>query len=136
MAAQLNRQKHMPIRTGYDNNRRLFCKEKHTSKVYNTRSLRDNRSSPTKFDPMAQSKIKQESRLQELILRAKDLNIQVRAEKLLREAGYRARSGSCRVNGKEIILIDRATPIGDQIDFLAGELAERQSRQEENTKQA
>ena len=89
-----------------------------------------------KFDPMAQSKIKQESRLQELILRAKDLNIQVRAEKLLREAGYRARSGSCRVNGKEIILIDRATPIGDQIEFLASELAERQSRHEESGKRA
>jgi len=85
---------------------------------------------------MAQSKIKQESRLQELILSAKELNVQVRTEKLLREAGYRAKSGSCRVNGQEIILIDRATPIGDQIEFLADELAERQSRQEETGKPA
>lgn len=85
---------------------------------------------------MAQSKTKQESRLQELILSAKELNVQVRTEKLLREAGYRAKSGSCRVNGQEIILIDRATPIGDQIEFLAGELAERQSRQEQTGKPA
>jgi hypothetical protein len=85
---------------------------------------------------MAQSKTKQESRLQELILSAKQLNVQVRTEKLLREAGYRAKSGSCRVNGQEIILIDRATPIGDQIEFLASELAERQSRQIDTGKPA
>lgn len=85
---------------------------------------------------MAQSKTKQESRLQALILKAKDFNVQVRAEKLLREAGYRARSGSCRVKGKEIILIDRATPIDDQIEFLAGELAERQKREESDSTRA
>ena len=73
---------------------------------------------------MAQGKTRQESRLQELILKAKELNIQVRAEKLLREAGYRARSGSCRLNGQDIILLDRTAPIGDQIEFLAAELAE------------
>jgi hypothetical protein len=85
---------------------------------------------------MAQSKTKQESRLQDLILSAKELNVQVRTERLLRVAGYRAKSGSCRVNGQEIILIDRATSIGDQIEFLASELAERRSRQEETGKPA
>jgi hypothetical protein len=79
---------------------------------------------------MAQSKTRQESRFQELILRAKELNIQVRAEKLLREAGYRTRSGSCRVKGKELILVDRNAPIGDQIEFLAAEIAERQRRRD------
>jgi len=76
---------------------------------------------------MAQPKNKQESRLQALILSAKELNIQVRTEKLLREAGYRIKSGSCRVKGQQLILIDRNASIGDQIDFLASELAERKN---------
>jgi len=79
---------------------------------------------------MSQPKNKQESRLQQLILSAKELNIQVRTEKLLREAGYRARSGHCRVRGREVILIDRDTPIGDQIEFLASELIARQKARE------
>ena len=80
---------------------------------------------------MAQSKNKQETRLQELILSAKRLNIQVRTEKLLREAGYRPKSGRCRINGHELILIDRDARVSDQIEFLAGELADRQTGQEQ-----
>ena len=79
---------------------------------------------------MAQPKNKQEARLQELILSAKRLNIHVRTEKLLREAGYRAKSGSCRVRGQDLILIDRDARLGDQIEFLAGELAERRGDDE------
>ena len=75
---------------------------------------------------MAQAKQKYESRLNELIEAAKALNIEVRTEKLLREVGYRARSGRCRLNGKELILVDRDAAITDQIDFLSTELAERQ----------
>ncbi|HVO94783.1 MAG TPA: hypothetical protein VMT22_18170 [Terriglobales bacterium] len=85
---------------------------------------------------MAHPKNKQESRLQELILSAKELNIQVRTEKLLREAGYRIKSGSCRVKGQDLILIDRNAPISDQIDFLAGELAERQGAKTSNAEAA
>jgi hypothetical protein len=70
---------------------------------------------------------KHESRLSELIGEARQMNIEVRTEKLLREVGYRARSGRCRVNGQEVILIDRDTPITDQIDFLSAELAPRRS---------
>lgn len=81
---------------------------------------------------MAQSKKKQETRLQELILSAKRLNIQVRTEKLLREAGYRPKSGSCRVKGQELILIDRDARMSDQIEFLASELAERPTSQEQS----
>lgn len=73
---------------------------------------------------------KQESVLQDLILTAKGMNIQVRTEKLLREAGYRARSGRCRVRGQEVILIDRDARIADQIEFLAAALAEHQSQRE------
>jgi hypothetical protein len=75
---------------------------------------------------MAQAKQKYQSRLNELIEAAKALNIEVRMEKLLREVGYRARSGRCRLNGRELILIDRDAPISDQIDFLSAELVQRQ----------
>lgn len=72
---------------------------------------------------MAQAKNKQELKLQQLIEAAKKLNLEVRAEKLMREAGYRVHSGRCRVNDQELILIDRDLPIGEQIEFLAAELA-------------
>lgn len=71
---------------------------------------------------MAPGKNKNESLLQELISRAKTLNINVRTEKLLREVGYRARSGRCRLKGQELIIIDRDAPLGDQVDFLVSEL--------------
>ena len=76
---------------------------------------------------MAQNKHKNQSRLQELIGAAKQLNIEVRTEKLLRDVGYRVHSGRCNLNGQELILIDRDAPIGDQVDFLSAELAQRQS---------
>lgn len=72
-------------------------------------------------------KNKHEARLHELIDAAKRMNIEVRTEKLLREVGYRARSGRCRVNGREVILIDRDAPISDQIEFLSAALAESQT---------
>jgi hypothetical protein len=71
---------------------------------------------------MAQVKHKQQLRLQELIGAAKQMNIEVRTEKLLREVGYKPRSGRCRINGQEMILIDRDAPLSEQIDFLAAEL--------------
>ena len=76
---------------------------------------------------MVQTKQKQETRLNELIGAAKLMNIEVRTEKLLREVGYRARSGRCRVRGKDLILIDRDASISDQIDFLSTELAQGQN---------
>jgi len=85
---------------------------------------------------MAQSKNRQEARLQDLIVSAKRMNLAVRTEKLLREAGYRAHSGRCRINGQDVILIDRDTPIADQIEFLANELTERQKRIAETTESA
>ena len=76
---------------------------------------------------MARSKQNNEARLQELIAVAKQKNIEVRTEKLLREVGYRARSGRCRVMGQDVILLDRDAPVGDQIDFLASALADENS---------
>lgn len=76
---------------------------------------------------MAQSRNKHEARLHQLIGAAKEMNIEVRTEKLLREVGYRARSGRCRVYGRDLILIDRDASISDQVDFLSAELAATQS---------
>jgi hypothetical protein len=77
---------------------------------------------------MQRPKNRQEARLQDLIVSAKQLNIQVRTEKLLREVGYRAHSGRCRVKGQELIVIDRDIPLVEQIEFLANELAQRRDQ--------
>jgi hypothetical protein len=129
-ASEVYRRVNAPLRQirttpmAYDNKEARFCKEKILRMVYKDRSFVDNR-------VVAPSKNKQEARLQELILSAKRRNIHVRTEKLLREAGYRAKSGSCRVKGQDVILIDRDARIGDQIDFLASELAELENDKEE-----
>jgi len=74
---------------------------------------------------MARSKQNNEARLQELLGAAKQMNIEVRTEKLFREVGYRVHSGRCRVKGQDLIIIDRNARIDDQIDFLVSELAQR-----------
>ncbi len=71
---------------------------------------------------MAQEKNKHEALLQELIAKAKQRNIEVRTEKLIREVGYHARSGRCRLKEHELIILDRDAPIRDHVDFLAEEL--------------
>jgi hypothetical protein len=63
--------------------------------------------------------------MRELIGTAQQMNIEVRTEKLLREVGYKPRSGRCRVNGQEVILIDRDVPISEQIEYLASELTSK-----------
>jgi hypothetical protein len=73
---------------------------------------------------MANAKNRQEAKLEALIRAARERNIEVRMEKLLREVGYRVHSGRCRINGREVILIDRDASIGDQIEFLAHALAD------------
>jgi hypothetical protein len=100
----------------------FFCKQKIRRPIYNDRSLRD---TWLTFEVcgMAQSKNKNEARLQELIATARTMNLEVRTEKLLREAGYRAHSGRCRVKDQELIVIDRDASIAEQIEFLSGELA-------------
>jgi hypothetical protein len=61
--------------------------------------------------------------LEELKGLATRLGFDVRQEKLLREVGYRVRSGSCRVRDTRVILLDRALPNSAQIDILVEELA-------------
>ena len=68
---------------------------------------------------------RQQAVLDELKQLAEQLGIEVREERLLREVGYRVRSGSCRVHEKNLILLDRGLPLEAQIEILVGELAER-----------
>jgi hypothetical protein len=78
---------------------------------------------------MSQARRKPEAKLQELISTAKQKNIEIRTEKLLREVGYRAHSGRCRVRGQDMILLDRDSSVNDQIEFLSTVLAELESAQ-------
>ena len=74
------------------------------------------------------AKKKNEALLLELIAAAERLNIEVRTEKLLREVGYHARSGGCRVKGQQLIILDRDSPLADQVEFLASELDEQKPK--------
>ena len=63
--------------------------------------------------------------LDELKAVAEHLGIRVREERLLREVGYRVRSGACRVRDTNLVLLDRGLPLSVQIDILADALAGR-----------
>jgi hypothetical protein len=78
---------------------------------------------------MEKGKNKNEALLEDLIAQAKQWNIEVRTEKLLREVGYHVHSGRCRLKGKELIIINRDAAIRDRVDFLAEELRSRQSKE-------
>jgi hypothetical protein len=82
-----------------------------------------------RIQTMSQARRKPEAKLQELISTAKQKNIEIRTEKLLREVGYRAHSGRCRVRGQDMILLDRDSSVNDQIEFLSTVLAELESAQ-------
>lgn len=64
--------------------------------------------------------------LEELKTAAEKLGLRVREERLLREVGYRVRSGLCRVREDEIIFLERGLPVDSQIDVLVDELASRE----------
>lgn len=56
---------------------------------------------------------------------AKRLGLEVRREKILREVGYRARGGACRLRQKDLIIIDREMPPAEQLELLADALRSR-----------
>jgi len=56
---------------------------------------------------------------------AERLGVQVREEVLLREVGYRVRSGSCRVRGEDVIFLDRSLPPAERVQVLVDGLAGR-----------
>ncbi len=63
--------------------------------------------------------------LQELKTLAEQQGIRVREEKLLGGAGYRVRSGGCRVYGKETVFLDRTMPLAERVELLLDELCGR-----------
>jgi hypothetical protein len=63
--------------------------------------------------------------LEELKAAAEKLGLRVREERLLREVGYRVRSGRCRLREDEIIFLERGLPVSAHIDVLVDELAAR-----------
>lgn len=63
--------------------------------------------------------------LEELKALAKQLGIRVREEKLLREVGYRVRSGSCRVHDQDMVFLDRDQSATERIEILVDELTRR-----------
>jgi hypothetical protein len=56
---------------------------------------------------------------------ARRLGVQVREEVLLREVGYRVRSGACRVRGSEVIFLDRNLTPAERLQVLLDELGDR-----------
>ena len=66
-----------------------------------------------------------EALVEELKELATRLGVQVREEVLLREVGYRVRSGLCRVHGEDVIFLDRSLSPEDHVQVLVDGLAGR-----------
>ncbi len=60
--------------------------------------------------------------LEELIDFAHGHEIEVRTEKFLREVGYHVHSGSCRLRGKKLIILDRELSVKEQVALLVDEI--------------
>ena len=65
------------------------------------------------------------SLIDELAEPAERIGLQVRRERLLREVGYRARGGACRLREKDLVIIDSAQPPAEQLEVLLGALRTR-----------
>ncbi|MBV8773137.1 MAG: hypothetical protein JO166_12535 [Deltaproteobacteria bacterium] len=61
----------------------------------------------------------------ELSEAAKQVGLEVRREKILREVGYRARGGACRFRERNLIILDREMGPAEQIEILADALRGR-----------
>lgn len=61
----------------------------------------------------------------ELIDAAERVGLRVRHEKLLREVGYHAQSGVCRVGDEEIVILDSDAAPDAKVDLLSAVLAGR-----------
>lgn len=65
------------------------------------------------------------SLVDELAQAAERVGLQVRRERLLREVGYRARGGACRLREKDLVIIDSAQPPAEQLEVLLEALRTR-----------
>ena len=63
--------------------------------------------------------------LDELIEAANRVGVKVRREKLLREVGYRARGGQCRLRDDDLVIIDRDQAPQEQLEIVAEALRGR-----------
>src|SRR5271170_1194431 len=63
--------------------------------------------------------------IDELAEAAKRVGLEVRREKILREVGYRARGGACRLRDQDLLILDRDQAPTDQIEVLAEALRGR-----------
>jgi hypothetical protein len=61
----------------------------------------------------------------ELADAAKRLGLEVRREKIMREIGYRARGGACRLREKNLVIIDREMAPAEQVEVLVEALRSR-----------
>ncbi len=68
---------------------------------------------------------KLESIIDELRSAAESIGIRVRRERLLREVGYHVRSGLCRLDDQEILLVESELDADVQVDLLLGALSGR-----------
>lgn len=68
---------------------------------------------------------KLEALIGELRTAAEAIGIRVRRERLLREVGYHVRSGLCRLDDQEILLVESELAPDVQIELLLGALAGR-----------
>jgi hypothetical protein len=66
-----------------------------------------------------------ETMMEELKSAARALGFDVRVEELMREVGYRAHSGTCRVGGTRVILLDRRGSADDHIEALCAALRDQ-----------
>jgi hypothetical protein len=65
------------------------------------------------------------SLVEELAQAAERVGLQVRRERLMREVGYRARGGACRLREKDLVIIDSAQPPAEQLEVLIEALRSR-----------
>ncbi len=63
--------------------------------------------------------------IDELAEAATRAGLEVRRERLLREIGYRARGGACRLREKDLVIIDPNQPAGEQLEVLVEALRTR-----------
>jgi len=66
---------------------------------------------------------------EELVRVARELGFDVREEELLRDVGYRPRSGTCRVGERDVILMDRKLSAPERVEVLCAALADRDLEQ-------
>ena len=70
-----------------------------------------------------------EAMVEELTRVARELGFDVREEELLRDVGYRPRSGRCRVRERDVILMDRKLSAPERVEVLCAALADRDLEQ-------